>query len=180
MIYVLLFYACAFAAKADGITGGETAPVLDAANMLKQGVTNVRPVVELGSRSHMSFDRRLHRAYLSGTLFAQVNGAELTSRMPVTNIVALVEGLQKLGFFELSESEIKKRIAEVAERTGKQLAVSDYGTDNLTVRYQGRENTVSWYAIESYADRYPEVKELRKLRDCFDLANRVLIEPLRP
>src|SRR5204863_4898543 len=116
IVYMLLFCGCAFAGSPEELARRQGAPVLNPAQEIK-------PVVELTSRSHISFDRSLHRTYLSGTLFAQVNSAELTSRTPVTNIVALIEGLQKLGFFELSESGIKQRIDEVRERTGKGVAV---------------------------------------------------------
>ena len=138
------------------------------------------PVVQLTSRSTMAFEQKQHRAYATGVLVSQVDGVELTRKVPENEITNLVTKLQSLGFFELSESGIRTRINQVSEETGRHLAVSDYGTDTLTVRYQDQENTVSWRAIQSYVAAFPEVDELRRLHQCFQAARGTLIETRRP
>lgn len=139
-----------------------------------------RPAIELTQRSRMSFHESRYQAFVSGAVIAQVNGAELTTQIPKTQIDSLLNKLQEIGFFALSETVIRARIDEISTRTGKNLAVADYGVDSLTVRYGDKENTVSWRAIHSYVAAFPEVDELRKLDQCMQAVRQVLIGIPRP
>jgi len=137
-------------------------------------------IVDFSSRRTESFGYARYRAYSSGTLISEVNGAELTSKFSNADLLKLITQLKELGFFKLSQRDISNQIAAVTRNSGRSLISVDYRIDTLTVRHQGRENTMSWRGIDPVVIAYPEIEDLRKLQKCFEIARGTLVGTLRP
>ena len=103
--------------------------------------------------------------YPDGTLLRATNSYSVNTQL----IHSVCGELKKIGFFEINESALRKKLDDVQQATGRHLGTVDYDITTVYVSYQGRSNEITWKAIVSYAHAYPEIPEFKTLSRAFHM-----------
>jgi hypothetical protein len=129
------------------------------------GTVPSNSVIWIETYSPMFFDPTSFTVYPDGTVLRGTNSYSVNTQ----RIHTVCGELQKIGFFEIHESALRRKLDDIQEATGRHLATVDYETTTVNVSYQGRSNQITWKAIVSYADAYPEIPEFKTLSRAFHM-----------
>jgi RNA polymerase sigma factor (sigma-70 family) len=93
-------------------------------------------------------------------------GGRCESKMSARELQDLLHFIIKdRDFFNIDSAKIRQAVADEVKKSAGGIKVGDGQTSIFRVEADGRNHEVSYYALDTYASYYKNVKELGRLRD---------------
>ena len=129
----------------------------------------IRVTSEPTGRLWATFTVNLHAdGYVS---VQDYDGTKRTKNIGIAKVGALLNRLEKLGFYRITNESVDNSIQKVTTKTAQgapaeveRLLITDCDTSTISVRRGAGTHIVKFYGVEQMAEHYPKAADLQILR----------------